>query len=74
MGTIIVNGTRREIQAPEDAPLLYVLRNELKLTGPQFGCGMSQCGACSVLVDGAEPTGRLLKPFSAFAIAMAKAR
>ena len=54
MGTIIVNGTRREIQAPEDAPLLYVLRNELKLTGPQFGCGMSQCGACSVLVDGQE--------------------
>jgi len=35
-------------------PLLYVLRNELKLTGPRFGCGIAQCGACSVLVDGEE--------------------
>lgn len=52
--TIIVNGTRREVQAPPDTPLLYVLRNELELTGPQFGCGLSQCGACSVLVDGKE--------------------
>ena len=54
MTTIIVNGTRREVQAPGDTPLLYVLRNDLELTGPQFGCGMSQCGACSVLVDGKE--------------------
>ena len=52
--TITVNGTRREVQAPPDTPLLYVLRNELALTGPQFGCGLSQCGACSVLVDGKE--------------------
>src|SRR5262245_65939209 len=52
--TIIVNGTRREVQAPPDTPLLYVLRNDLQLTGPQFGCGLSQCGACSVLVDGKE--------------------
>ena len=51
---LIVNGTRREIQAPGDTPLLYVLRNELELSGPQFGCGLSQCGACSVLVDGKE--------------------
>src|ERR1043165_4289225 len=51
---IIVNGTRREVQASLDTPLLYVLRNELELTGPQFGCGLSQCGACSVLVDGKE--------------------
>src|SRR5438034_10719241 len=52
--TIIVNGTRREIQAAGDTPLLYVLRNDLELSGPQFGCGLSQCGACSVLVDGKE--------------------
>ena len=54
MMTIIVNGVRREIQAPDDTPLLYVLRNELELTGPQFGCGLAQCGACSVLLEGKE--------------------
>ena len=37
-----------------DTPLLYVLRNDLQLTGPQFGCGLAQCGACAVLVDGKE--------------------
>ena len=51
---LIVNGTRREIDAPGDTPLLYVLRNDLELGSPQFGCGLSQCGACSVLVDGKE--------------------
>ena len=54
MVTIIVNGVRREVQAPTDTPLLYVLRNDLELSGPQFGCGLSQCGACSVLLDGKE--------------------
>jgi isoquinoline 1-oxidoreductase alpha subunit len=54
MVTIIVNGVRREIQAPNDTPLLYVLRNDLELSGPQFGCGLAQCGACSVLLDGKE--------------------
>ena len=49
-----INGSRREVKAPGDTPLLYVLRNELELSGPQFGCGLSQCGACSVLVDGKE--------------------
>ena len=52
--TLTVNGARREVQAPPDTPLLYVLRNELELSGPQFGCGLSQCGSCSVLLDGAE--------------------
>ena len=52
--TINVNGVRREIQAPADTPLLYVLRNELELSGPQFGCGLAQCGACSILLDGKE--------------------
>ncbi len=54
MATLIVNGVRREVQAPTDTPLLYVLRNDLQLSGPQFGCGLSQCGACSVLLDGKE--------------------
>jgi isoquinoline 1-oxidoreductase alpha subunit len=54
MTTITVNGARREVHAPGDTPLLYVLRNELLLTGPQFGCGLAQCGACSVLIDGKE--------------------
>jgi isoquinoline 1-oxidoreductase alpha subunit len=63
---LIVNGTRREVQAPGDTPLLYVLRNELELSGPQFGCGLSQCGACSVLVDGKEARSCVL-PLSAVA-------
>jgi aerobic-type carbon monoxide dehydrogenase small subunit (CoxS/CutS family) len=54
MVAVIVNGARREIQAPNDTPLLYVLRNDLELSGPQFGCGLAQCGACSVLLDGKE--------------------
>lgn len=54
MAMITVNGVRREVQAPGDTPLLYVLRNELLLTGPQFGCGLAQCGACSVLINGKE--------------------
>ncbi len=54
MVAIVVNGVRREIQAPNDTPLLYVLRNDLELSGPQFGCGLSQCGSCSVLLDGRE--------------------
>jgi aerobic-type carbon monoxide dehydrogenase small subunit (CoxS/CutS family) len=54
MATIIVNGARRDVQAPGDTPLLYVLRNDLELSGPQFGCGLAQCGACSVLLDGKE--------------------
>jgi isoquinoline 1-oxidoreductase alpha subunit len=49
-----VNGARKETSSPADTPLLYVLRNEFELTGPQFGCGLNQCGACSVLVDGKE--------------------
>jgi len=54
MVTITVNGVRHQIQAPADTPLLYVLRNDLQLIGPQFGCGLAQCGACAVLVDGKE--------------------
>jgi isoquinoline 1-oxidoreductase alpha subunit len=52
--TITVNGNKRETQSPGDTPLLYVLRNELDVMSPQFGCGLAQCGACSVLLDGKE--------------------
>jgi aerobic-type carbon monoxide dehydrogenase small subunit (CoxS/CutS family) len=51
---IHVNGQDREIAAAPDTPLLYVLRNELGLRGPKFGCGLAQCGTCSVLVDRQE--------------------
>ncbi len=54
MATITVNGIRHEVSASGDTPLLYVLRNDLLLSGPQFGCGLAQCGACSVLIDGKE--------------------
>ncbi|HKV77708.1 MAG TPA: (2Fe-2S)-binding protein [Candidatus Sulfotelmatobacter sp.] len=54
MVTLNVNGVRHQVQAPDDTPLLYVLRNDLELIGPQFGCGLAQCGACSVLIDGKE--------------------
>ncbi len=52
--TLTVNGATRVVHVAPDTPLLYVLRNELKLTGPRLGCGMAQCGACAVLADGAE--------------------
>lgn len=50
---IWVNGTRRSAPAQPESPLLYVLRNDFGLNGPKFGCGLGQCGACTVLLDGA---------------------
>jgi isoquinoline 1-oxidoreductase subunit alpha len=47
-----VNGTAREVDAPDDMPLLWVLRDLLGLTGTKFGCGMAQCGACTVHLEG----------------------
>jgi aerobic-type carbon monoxide dehydrogenase small subunit (CoxS/CutS family) len=52
--TIDVNGLRHGVAADGDTPLLYVLHNELHLHGPRFGCGLAQCGACSVLLEGKE--------------------
>jgi aerobic-type carbon monoxide dehydrogenase small subunit (CoxS/CutS family) len=51
---IRVNDRRHTVEAAPDTPLLYVLTNDLELRGPRFGCGLAQCGSCSVLVDGAE--------------------
>jgi nicotinate dehydrogenase subunit A len=52
--TLRVNGAAKRVAVDPDTPLLYVLRNDLELNGPKFGCGLAQCGACSVLVDGKE--------------------
>jgi len=54
MATLIlnVNGAARTVEADPDTPLLYVLRNDLALTGTKFGCGLAQCGACTVLLAG----------------------
>jgi len=52
-----VNGAKHTIQADPATPLLYVLRNQLALNGPKYGCGLQQCGACMVLLDGkAQPS------------------
>ena len=52
--TIKVNNREWPIEADPDTPLLYVLMNDLELKGPRFGCGLAQCGSCSVLADGVE--------------------
>ena len=59
-----VNGEARSVDVRDpDEPLLYVLRNHLRLTGAKFGCGLAQCGACTVLVDG-QPTRSCTLPVS----------
>jgi nicotinate dehydrogenase subunit A len=60
---ISVNGRKHAVQATGDTPLLYVLRNELRLHGPRFGCGLAQCGACTVQVDG-KPIRSCITPVS----------
>ncbi|UGY00938.1 (2Fe-2S)-binding protein [Bradyrhizobium quebecense] len=52
MTTLTVNGESRSIKASPDTPLLYVLRDELGLNAAKYGCGLGQCGACTVIVDG----------------------
>ena len=53
MPTLNVNGQNREHQAEPDTPLLWVLREHLGLTGTKYGCGVAQCGSCTVMIDGA---------------------
>lgn len=50
--TLTVNGKRQQVDVAPSTPLLYVLRDDLKLNGPKFGCGLAQCGACTVIVNG----------------------
>src|SRR2546425_9842096 len=49
---LLVNGKTQSVSVEPGTPLLYVLRNDLELNGPKFGCGLAQCGACTVLLDG----------------------
>ena len=55
--TLTVNGTARRVDVDPATPLLYVLSDDLALKGPKFGCGLGQCGACTVLVNG-RPSAR----------------
>jgi isoquinoline 1-oxidoreductase subunit alpha len=63
MPTLNVNATAREFQAEPDTPLLWVLREQLGLTGTKYGCGIAQCGACTVHIDGV-PTRSCVRPVS----------
>ena len=61
--TLNVNGQRREVDVEPSTPLLYVLRNDLELVGPRFGCGLGQCGACTVIIGG-EAVRSCIRPVS----------
>ena len=61
--TLTVNGQQHVVDVAADTPLLYILRNDLLLNGPKFGCGLSQCGACTVHLDG-EPVRSCVTPVS----------
>jgi nicotinate dehydrogenase subunit A len=61
--TLTVNGGPYSADVDPDTPLLYVLQDDLKLNGPKFGCGLAQCGACTVLLDG-EPIRSCVTPMS----------
>ena len=63
MTTLNVNGATRNFQAEDDTPLLWVLREQLGLTGTKYGCGIAQCGACTVHIDGV-PTRSCVRPLS----------
>ncbi len=57
---LFINGSRKTVDTEPDTPLLYVLHDHLELNGPKFGCGLAQCGSCSVLIDGKVTTSCLL--------------
>ena len=63
---LTVNGTALDLDVPADKPLLWVLREDLELTGPKFGCGIAQCGACTVHVNG-QPMRSCVMPVSGVA-------
>jgi isoquinoline 1-oxidoreductase alpha subunit len=63
---LTVNGKVHDVAIPEDMPLLWALRDALGLTGTKFGCGMAQCGACTVLVDG-DPVRSCMRPAASVA-------
>jgi isoquinoline 1-oxidoreductase alpha subunit len=63
MASITVNGAPRTVEAEPDTPLLWVLRDDLKLTGTKYGCGIAQCGACTVHIDG-KPRRSCVTPMS----------
>ena len=64
MITLMLNGERRDVEVPPEMPLLWVLRDVIGLTGTKFGCGIAQCGACTVHLDG-KPVRSCLLPVSA---------
>ncbi|BEV06826.1 (2Fe-2S)-binding protein [Methylophilus sp. DW102] len=64
MATLNINGTTHQVDAPADMPLLWVIRDIIGLTGTKFGCGIAQCGACTVHVDG-QATRSCVLPISA---------
>jgi isoquinoline 1-oxidoreductase subunit alpha len=61
--TLLVNGRRHTVDVEPSTPLLYILRNDLDLSGPRFGCGLGQCGACTVLIRG-EAVRSCVRPVS----------
>jgi isoquinoline 1-oxidoreductase subunit alpha len=66
MITLHINGEEKSVDVPEDMPLLWVLRDVVGLTGTKFGCGIGQCGACTVHLDG-KPTRSCILPVAAVA-------
>ena len=66
MAKLNINGKQHDVDLPADTPLLWVLRDELGLTGTKFGCGMALCGACTVHIDG-QPGRSCVTPISSLA-------
>ncbi|MCD0502872.1 (2Fe-2S)-binding protein [Bordetella petrii] len=66
MASLTINGTAQNVDAPDDMPLLWVIRDRLGMTGTKFGCGMAMCGACTVHMDG-QPIRSCVTPIAAAA-------